>query len=166
MDLYYEKHERADTYGLLARLFLGLPNEETFESLRLYYALDITDRFDAASEDFVRLLRELPPYESLNNFFPGERRRDVHDFYAKTGLVIDEQLGLPPDHLGVEMLFMSYLVEGDKMEEQRKFLEDHLLHWAPQYLERFAGAAKTKFYKDIAGITKNFLIADYDRLFE
>jgi len=153
---------------LFAEIFLSPPSDEVIESLNLYYALEITEGMDSIREDFESLMRQLPPYESLHNNYTTalEKRDNVHNFYLKVGLLTDEDLGLPPDHIGVEMIFMSYLIERDLIDEQRGFLEKHLLNWAPRYLDMVALYARTKFYKDIAEIIKGFLISDYEGLFE
>lgn len=167
MDIYEEKRQRAETYRLFAEVFLSPPSDEVIESLNLYYVLEVTEDMDAIREDFESLLRQLPPYESLNNNYTNalKKRDNVHNFYLRVGLLTDEDLGLPPDHIGVEMIFMSYLIEGDLISEQREFLEKHLLNWAPRYLDMVALSVRTKFYKDIAELVKGFLISDYEGLF-
>lgn len=168
MNFLSDKEERAATYRLLAGVFLRQPDEETFETLRLSYKLEVKDSLDAAVSEFASVFRLLPPYESVY-FNPGERAgivADVHAFYESEGVMLDRELGLPADHLGVELLFMSYLIENERLEAQRKFLERHILRWTPSYLDTLGGSANGMFYKSMTSFTKGFLISDYERFFE
>lgn len=126
--------------------------------------MEVKDATEFAGEDFARIFKLLPPYESLYNY--PVVGHDVHAFYESEGLMLDEELGLPADHIGVELLFMSYLVENERLDSEKRFLEGHLLRWSPSYLDMVERTAKSQFYKDIAMLTKGFITSDYERLLE
>ncbi|MDP2167273.1 MAG: molecular chaperone TorD family protein [Thermodesulfovibrionales bacterium] len=167
MDFQSGREERADIYRFFADLFLRPPDEEMIETLRLYFAVEAKYTPESASPDFENIFRQHPPYESMYDYYGGiSPLFEVHAFYESAGLMLDEELGLPADHIGVELLFMSYLVENNRLELQRKFLEGHLLKWAPQYMDKLQKAAESGFYKDMTAIIKNFLLMDYENLSE
>ena len=82
------------------------------------------------------------------------------------------------DHIGVELEFMRLLSdaearaleEGDEEAakqlrgEQKRFLQEHLLQFAPMYLINVAEQARTPFYKDAAKMALEFLLEDYEYL--
>ncbi len=82
------------------------------------------------------------------------------------------------DHIGVELEFMRLLSdaearaqeEGDEEAakqlrgEQKKFLQEHLLQFAPMYLINVAEQARTPFYRDAAKMALEFLLEDYEYL--
>ena len=84
------------------------------------------------------------------------------DFYAGAELAIEDESGLPPDHISLEFLFMSYLIDIGRIDLQGSFLEEHLMNWAPYYCEEVKGEAKTLFYREVAGITVDFLDSEYE----
>ena len=78
-----------------------------------------------------------------------------------TGLPIEvQEFELIPDHLYLELLFMSYLIETNKYDLQKKFLEEHLMNWVPYYCDELASQAKTVFYREVAEITRDFLVSE------
>lgn len=161
---FSNKEERADIYRLLAGVFLRQADTEIFETLSVFFNIEVKDTPEDILNDSQRLFSLLPPYESFYSQRAFIGKRDLHDFYESHGLMIDEELGLPPDHIGVEMLFMSYLVENKRLSAQKTFLEEHLLKWILSYLDIVNETAGTGFYKTIALLTKEFLLSDYKRL--
>lgn len=78
--------------------------------------------------------------------------------------MLDEELSLPPDHLSVELIFLSYLVENELHETFRTFFEAHIMSWVPQYCDRIISSAQTGFYREALGLFKEFLEAEYNEL--
>ena len=82
------------------------------------------------------------------------------------------------DHIGVELEFMRLLSDAEARAEeegneeaakqlrgeQKKFLQEHLLQFAPMYLINVAEQARTPFYKDAAKMALEFLLEDYEYL--
>jgi len=107
-------------------------------------------------------------YESLHNYPLGDRPRlwgkaaeEVQAFYISAGIVMDEEINLIPDHISAEMPFMSYLIKNGISELQKKFLEDHLVKWIPEYCNELQKYAGTVFYKEIANILKEFILSEH-----
>ncbi len=88
--------------------------------------------------------------------------------------LMTEHEDLYPDHLGVELEFLSYLSgealkaleanDGEALEkhldESKEFLEQHILNWTPRFFDDQAAVACTPFYKELAGVTRAFIEED------
>ncbi len=85
-----------------------------------------------------------------------------------------------PDHAGVELRFMSFLIAAEKRlngssleapltavaRAQAEFLSDHILRWFPEWLDYVIRRACQPFYKTAAIILKRFLEVERDGLGE
>jgi TorA maturation chaperone TorD len=47
---------------------------------------------------------------------------------------------------------------------QREFLRDHLLQWAPMFLQNVKAECATPFYFDAASLALEFMLSDYEYL--
>ncbi len=86
--------------------------------------------------------------------------------YYEAGLKVEEDFRLPPDHIAVELEFMSFLcfkeVEGIKagdgritdyaVQLQRRTLDEHLRRFALTVAGNLGKHAKTAFYRDMAKV--------------
>lgn len=86
--------------------------------------------------------------------------------YYEAGLKVDEEFRLPPDHIAVELEFMSFLcfkeVEGIKAgdskitdyaaELQKRTLDEHLHRFALTVAANLGKHAKTSFYQGTAKV--------------
>lgn len=160
------KNEKAEAYQILAQFFLQPPDAESLDAVRQDFSLDSREPLDEITEDFNALFSyphgRLQPRESL--FIPpaGTAYADVRDAYQGADLVIDDAYDVAPDHISVEFLFMSYLIENGKTATEQKFLEQHLMNWVPYYCGELMKQARTLFYREIAEIVKDFLISEYN----
>lgn len=171
---------------------LRLPEEAAeFEELKGY--LEDTKSLDA-DEAFRRLaaqytvLFDVPgryrvqPYESLY------RRRDgevmghcataVIGFYQNEGLQLSPDFKDLPDHLAAEMEFMTYLCTQEseawgaaRLEDvtdwrakQRRFLEQHVLQWVPEFCRQVTRAASAPFYVCMANLARVFITWERDNV--
>lgn len=168
-----EDIERAELYRLFAGLFINDPTNEIVVQLKDMFQMKFTDSPQEIRMDFARIFLELDgrlmPYESLYNYPLGDRPRlwgkateEVQAFYISAGIVMDEEINLIPDHISVELLFMSYLVENGLSGLQQRFLEDHLSKWIPEYCDELQKHAGTNFYKEIANILKEFILSEHE----
>jgi TorA maturation chaperone TorD len=161
----YSNIERAEAYRILADFFLKAPEEDMLSTIKEDFELESEETADEIRRDFDRLFSypegKLPPIES---FFltleDASSAEEVAGFYAGAGLTIEEAFELIPDHLYLELLFMSYLIENNRYELQKKFLQEHLMNWVPSYCDELVKEAKTVFYREIAEITRDFIISE------
>ncbi|WP_457594048.1 TorD/DmsD family molecular chaperone [Hydrogenimonas sp.] len=93
---------------------------------------------------------------------------------------LDKARSVGPDHIGIELEFMYVLANSEyKAIEsgdlsaaceiariERDFLKEHLLEWAPMFLQNVKAEAGTPFYYDAASLTLEFLLNDYEYLNE
>ncbi len=162
--------ERQSTYQLISPLFLREPDEETITRVKEIFDIKFGDSSDEIRMDFFYLFSEkggrLPPYESLYNYPLSDKPRlwgtataEVQGLYGSVGITLDEEIELiPPDHLSAELLFMSYLIERRFTEQQKFFLENHLLVWVPDYCDEIKRIARTSFYGRVAELLTDFIL--------
>lgn len=130
----------------------------------------------ALDEEYTRLFvgpgsLPAPPWESV---YRTEERLlfdwptlEVRQAYQQVGLAVSRP-GEPDDHIGLELLFMALLCEraaaGDEAaaEAQRRFLQEHLLQWAPVFASDLARHARTDLYRGLAHATIGILAMDQD----
>jgi TorA maturation chaperone TorD len=120
-----------------------------------------------------------PPYESVyrgEGKLMGVATVDVARRYWAWGFDPARALGYrgPPDHIGVELAFMSHLCRLEEeawrqrdrrkaeriLKAERGFLQDHLAAWAPKLLSTVEREARTDFYKSVSRLAKRFLELD------
>jgi TorA maturation chaperone TorD len=84
--------------------------------------------------------------------------------YADAGLKLTEDFRLPPDHIAVELEFLSFLVfkeiEGTKKQDakqidyarelQAQVLKEHLRAFSQNLAEKVVEHARTAFYRTVA----------------
>lgn len=129
---------------------------------------------------------ECPPYETeyvsggeAAIFRKTQRLADIVGFYRAWGLKVSEQAKERPDHIAIELEFMSYLAckevyalakgLGAKKiklcrEAQQKFLKEHLGWWGPAFtrlLERRSAKAGADFYEKLARLMRAWLEREF-----
>lgn len=130
--------------------------------------------------DYTRLF--LGPVEALTKPYEASWRKSAEqsdenphlallDVYAEGGLEIDDEFKELPDHVAVELEFLYLLVfasnqarKADNANElaakqglQARFLRDHLGAWTPDFTAAVAASAETPFYRELAGLTEQFV---------
>ncbi|MBI5115622.1 molecular chaperone TorD family protein [Candidatus Poribacteria bacterium] len=97
---------------------------------------------------------------------------DVAGFYRAFGFDPSKEMPEAPDHVSLEIAFVSHLklkeafalmqLENEPYQvcvaAEKKFLEEHLLTWLPQFLERIHEQDAHPFYKKAADIIKGYLL--------
>ena len=63
----------------------------------------------------------------------------------------------PEDHIGLMLALLSFLA-AERPELVDDYLRDHLLTWAPHYLEALEEAAEQPFYVGLARLTRLTLV--------
>lgn len=102
----------------------------------------------------------------------------VKKFIESTGLYYKPEFKDLPDHISVELEFMMTLTarealawnENDRegaiycKKIQKKFLKNHICRWVPIFCDKVIGAAELSFYREIAKVTKDFLVFEAKEL--
>lgn len=119
-----------------------------------------------------------PPYGSVwldkNKTVMGDSTSSVAAFYQTNGLQLANDFHELPDHIAVELEFMSYLafkqreaaaagepLEADRLRDlQRQFLGTFLLPWLGPFTDTIIEDAEAPFYQAIARCTAAFVTAD------
>lgn len=167
MNIADDNQERSDAYKILADLFSKPPENEHLAAIKEDLELKSSETVDEIRSDFQSILLypggKLPPVASVFSLWPKENSvMPVTDLYAQAGLAIGEDFVTVPDHISLEFLFMSYLVNTKNLDLQNRFIGEHLMSWVPPYCEALKKEAGTLFYKEIAGITFDFLESEYE----
>ncbi len=161
------QQERAEAYRLFAYLFMNIPEFELIEEFENFAGISINDSYEEICEDFINLFNEgqVPNYEDyyrelLYKDAPIDLSLlNVQHFYWNAGVDIDEEFDLPPDHISMELLFMSYLIERNLLDLQIDFLR-RLHAWIPLFCDNLYDKAKTDFYKEVATSLKEFVLSE------
>lgn len=86
---------------------------------------------------------------------------DAKAFYARFGIARSEALGLPEDHVAIELAFMQELAYGAApVELQREFLECHLAPWMPRFCLDIEHAARLASIRLLAGTLATLVATD------
>ncbi len=127
---------------------------------------DYTRMFFASKPRLVYLFESVYREGRLFQESTFETARLYHD----AGLVLNEDFALPPDHIAVELEFLSFLyfkeIEGVKdgknetveyaRELRQKLLDEHLKPFALNVAERVGKHAKCALYKAIAAVMREY----------
>jgi TorA maturation chaperone TorD len=197
---------REDAYRLLAACFYP-PSPELFEERCLPVLADLLEKLapDAARHardaahageqtspeslavEHARLFvgpfqLVAPPYGSLYlddaKTVMGESTGKVSAFYGSCGLHLADDFHEMPDHIAVELEFLSFLAHkeresaaaGDRVEAnrfaglQRSFLDRFLLPWLPPFTRSILEGTESPFYQAIARCTGIYVTGDRDCL--
>lgn len=191
---------RAGLYGFFSRLFVAEVDDalaaalggELGRAMLPAFAeggeaplLDRATRRERFDPDYTRIaVVDLVPYESFyrrdDRQIEAGAQSPVARFYARYGFEADLAAArvLSPDHLGVELEFVSVLCRREADAEaggdigyaarireiQRAFLAEHLLVWAPIYLLAVRRNAWTSLYREGAEGALDLLLADHEGL--
>ncbi len=178
LDIYENQEaERAEIYKLFSALFMKGPTPEIVEEVKEVFRIEPQEPSEEIGKDFAAVFLRpdlhMSPYESLYIFAPGEKpglggktAREVQSFYEATGLTLAEEMNFMPDHLSVELLFMSYLIDNGRFEEQKDFIESHLFQWVPGYCDEVQRHASTAFFKQAANLLKEFILSEHESMSE
>lgn len=159
------------------------PNWESWEPRKNLMDKEILEGH--LNPDFVNLsLLHLVPYETFytrdDQMIETGGANPVTDFYSAYDFVVDYEVArvVSADHIGIELEFMHHLCEAQQkaMEEndieavdelkkvQHRFLNTHLLKWAPLYLINMKYESRTPLYYDAAETTLEFILSDNEML--
>lgn len=150
--------------------------------LREDLAVDYAHIFLAAgsSKNEVRGVPFESVYTSEAGLLMGPARQSVYKIMLKEGVLPDEALHVPEDHLSFECEFMAHMADkssealgrGDKAEAKRcvavqqDFRSEHLANWIDKLYAAIDGSCRTRFYRGVAMVTRAFIRIDADLLDE
>lgn len=146
------------------------------------------DREDAAilldrlAIDYTQLFHgpegRIAPYESIQtgdgSDLMGPSAHAVRRFMAEVGYAVPPESGELPDHISVELAFMAELIRreaeagegGDTATVarasalRRRFLAEHIGHWAVPFARKVKARAATKFYSGMADLLEGIITAE------
>ncbi len=199
-DLARTAMERSKLYGLLAGLFRKEPGRDLLTQLRspgfreLFNEarLDLGDDFfDKPLDEVVERLKveytflflgpgkHISPHESVqlkrgSGILWGKETSIVKQFMAAAGFELDEAVNEIPDHIGVELEFLSHLSAreaeaweaGDRLAAaaalgwQHRFVSNNIGKWAGRFCRQVEAAANTPFYAQFARLLRSFLAGE------
>lgn len=145
---------------------------QNFELLNIEHARLFTGPFSMPA----------PPYGSVyienERKVMGDSTMDAKKRYQDFGLDISRNFKEVPDHIVVELEFMSFLIfkeiesiEADLPEQtqeillhQESFLTDHLNLWIPDFTKSVIEHAGVEYYSNLAKATRVFISEDHEYL--
>lgn len=152
------------------------PDEATTRGLLLLAAGTQEDPHDVAADHAQLFVGPgpllVPPYESVyrtpERLLFEEPTMQVRAAYAEFGLQAPLLYREPDDHIGLELQFLCALCtgaldalqSGDATGAERhvaahaRFLVDHVLTWAEEFLDLLDARAETDLYRALAALTR------------
>jgi len=113
-----------------------------------------------------------------DSLFQPHRLADLNAFYRAFGLELAEDVSERPDHICLELEFMSVLaakeayalehqLDADQLtlvrDAQKKFLREHFGHWVPAFTRRLEREAGPGALASLAGFTREFALNECAR---
>lgn len=175
------KRSREVIYDLFAHIFAREPAQEVLERAGSIFSdclsdmgsLSVKEQVGRLSEEYARLFlppkRLAPLLESLQmgeGRLWGETTVAVNRLYEKFGFSVDDSFRETPDHISVELSFLSQLTRYRAEELKKYFLKEHLLVWFPGVKKDVEANAQFCYYKKITESLGMFLDDEWERLKE
>jgi DMSO reductase family type II enzyme chaperone len=154
------------------------PYAEPLSSLLEHLSIAELNNNKTIVDEYNRLFLIKPsvsPYETTYMNTLGKSNgmvvAEISGIYAQAGLVVSPNFNDLPDHIAIELEFMSFLcgkelqglLEGDEeacetaRQEQRDFLDRHLAIWFPQFAKKALSETNEHLYKTVIEATFSFL---------
>ena len=181
-----EELARAELYGLLARLWIGPPDD----TLLTQFRVAVTEApqpggfLEAPWQALVASMRATTPQAAASEYdalFGGVGKPEVFlygSFYragflnekplaqlredlSALGLERDETRGETEDHIACVFEVMRYLIAGEdvsvsNLEQQRRFFRAHVQPWVEPMLDAVQAQPRALLWRDIAALTRAF----------
>ena len=148
--------------------FLKKPEHELLENLAVEYA-----------RLFIGPGKHISPHESVHHKREdgqwgqlwGSSTAEVKKIIESAGLSYQSEYTGLPDHISVELEFLQQVTlaeekaweDGDKnlalscLENEKKFIEEHLAEWIPDFCDKVINQAESPFYRVMAELTQKFI---------
>lgn len=126
--------------------------------------------------------QHISPHESVHRegegILWGNSTAKVKVFIESSGLKYHSDFKGMPDHISVELEFMCRLTKAEqearekedapKLEKilnlERRFIDEHISKWIPQFADKIAAQTKLSFYRNMATLTKEFIQFETEEL--
>ncbi len=185
--LLAEIYRREMTSDLLQQIkdprFLGVLSNLGIELNNGFFQKPEQELLEDLAVEYARLFlgpgKHISPHESVHHQRDdaqggqlwGQSTVEVKKFIELSGLHYKSEYTGLPDHISVELEFMQQVTlreeqawaEQDKdtalscLKNEKKFIEEHLARWVPIFCEKVINEAELLFYREMAGLTKNFI---------
>ena len=132
------------------RLFSGL-SEESISLVESFY------------KPWTHDARCSLPFASERGLLMGDSAVHLLAIYQQCGLEVSEEFKSCPDHIVMELEFLSYLYERATDIEVQTFIEDHL-DWVPPLKDNFERLHAHPFYLSVLEVLNLFLNRERERL--
>jgi len=196
-DRIEEALARSNTYKLLSMAFI---RELTPEAMEVFRGSDMAEILRELGEGFGRefynrdeqeLLKELAEEYAALFILPGGVNPtesvaraglymqtfagQVTRFYRKCSFTLPDDFRGFPDHIGIELEFMSHLAKNEAgayrenkadgwVALQKEFLQEHLSRWAADFAGEVAKYTRQPFYREMARLLYEFIRSEAEEL--
>lgn len=182
--MVYGKEITSDLLGQIKTpQFLGALSVLEVEGIDSLMQKPEAELLEDLAVEYTRLFlgpgKHISPHESVHHQREdgqwgklwGASTVEVKKFIEATGLSYTDDYKGMPDHISVEFEFMQQLIIREEqawMDEDRdkavacrqvekKFIEEHLINWIPDFCEMVMQAAELPFYQAVAALTRSFI---------
>lgn len=102
-----------------------------------------------------------PPWGSVyldqDKLLMGESQERYRAFLQQQGLRLNTGMNEPEDQFGLMLMAYALLLEKHQFQAAKQLLTEHLLTWAPAYLESLKQNQISPFYQALAIVAENYL---------
>jgi TorA maturation chaperone TorD len=103
------------------------------------------------------------PFSKDKGFLMGDSAVHLLALFQQCGIEVADPFKGMPDHMVIELEFLSHLYQEAGDEEIKRFIEDHL-DWIPSLKESFEKGRAHPFYISLIGILDLFINQEKGRL--
>ena len=103
------------------------------------------------------------PFASSKGYLMGDSAVHLSEVYRQCHIEVTEEFKATPDHLVLELEFLSFLYQWATDREIKKFIRDHL-DWIPSLKEEFLKNQIHSFYLSVLEVLDLFLKKERERL--
>ena len=163
--------------------FLGVLTQLGIELNNGFFKKSDQELLDALAVEYARLFlgpgKHISPHESVHHKKEGtqsgqlwgESTAEVKKIIESSGLKYKTEYTGLPDHISVELEFMQQVILREEQawqdneketallcqENEKKFVDEHLFCWIPDFCEKVVTEADLPFYREMAKLTRTFI---------
>ncbi len=172
LQAFFQSHVQswAGKIGILKGFLTESPPQILLKDLKEeYYRLfsDTGEERISLVESFYKPWTQDPhcslPFAKEKGFLMGDSAIHLSALFQDCGLEVEDPFKGMPDHILIELEFLSYLYQGAGDEEIERFIRDHL-DWIPFLKESVERAQAHPFYMSLIEILDLFIRQEKMRL--